>query len=62
MAVPTELSNLKERETALVKEIARLEKLDANKYSQAGHDLNEVKQREQRHLGEIRKAIAEATK
>lgn len=62
VAVPSELANLQERRTAQAKEVARLEKMDANKASQAGHDLSEVKQRERRHLAEIDAAIAELTK
>jgi hypothetical protein len=54
-----ELANLKEREATIVTEIERLEKMDANKMSHSGHDFNEVKNREIKHLAEIRAAIAE---
>lgn len=57
-----ELAHLKDREQAQMNEIARLEKMDANRVSQAGHDLIEVKRLAQIGLTEIRKEIQEATK
>lgn len=56
------LANLRDRETALKTELDRLEKMDANKMQQGGHDFMEVKRRTQIQLVEIRKAIQEATK
>lgn len=56
------LDNLKDRETALVAEIAKLSKMDPNKNADGGHDLLEVKRRTENQLVEIRKAIQEATK
>lgn len=58
-----ELANLREREKALVDEIARLEGMDANKIARApgGHDLTDVKRLANIHLTEVRRAIADLT-
>lgn len=57
-----ELANLKERETSLVTEIARLKKMNPGKAQAGGHDLSAVIQRTETNLVEVRKGIQEATK
>lgn len=57
-----EIANLRDRETALIAEIAKLAKMDPNQHSSGGHDLLEVKRRTELQLVEIRKALQEATK
>lgn len=57
-----DLVNLREREAMLIEKGARIEKMDGNALLRDGRDINELKDRNRRHLEDVRKEIARLSK
>lgn len=57
-----EVANLKEKEQNLLSKGKRIDLMDANELARNGRDINELKQRNQVQLSEVRKEIARLSK
>lgn len=58
----SELGIYKQKESNLLDEAKRIDAMNANQLAQAGHDINDLKTINQRHLAEVRKEIARLSK